>query len=98
MPNIGKSLSSKVYKNNDNVDNSNNILTTENRKIDKIIKILDRSTHQRCSVKKEFLEISQHSQENTCVRVSFLIKLQVPDFINVPSRLKPRHCPNTSKK
>ena len=25
---------------------------------------------------KEFLEISQNSQENTCVRVSFLIKLQ----------------------
>ena len=29
---------------------------------------------QRCSVKKVFLEISQTSQENTCVRVSFLIK------------------------
>ena len=41
-------------------------------------------------MKKEFLEISQNSQENTCVRVSFLIKLQVPAFINVPSRLKPR--------
>ena len=27
--------------------------------------------------KKVFLEISQNSQENTCVRVSFLIKLQV---------------------
>ena len=26
---------------------------------------------RRCSVKKAFLEISQHSQENTCVRVSF---------------------------
>ena len=26
--------------------------------------------------KKVFLEISQNSQENTCVRVSFLIKLQ----------------------
>ena len=26
--------------------------------------------------KKVFLEISQHSQENTCDRVSFLIKLQ----------------------
>ena len=25
--------------------------------------------------KKVFLEISQHSQENTCARVSFLIKL-----------------------
>ena len=31
---------------------------------------------QRCSVKKVFLEISQNSQESTCARVSFLIKLQ----------------------
>ena len=31
---------------------------------------------QRCSVKKVFLEISINSQENTCARVSFLIKLQ----------------------
>ena len=30
----------------------------------------------RCSVEKVFLEISQNSQESTCVRVSFLIKLQ----------------------
>ena len=30
----------------------------------------------RCSVKKMFLEISQNSQENTCTRDSFLIKLQ----------------------
>ena len=28
---------------------------------------------KRCSVKKVFLEISQNSQENTCVRDSFLI-------------------------
>ena len=28
-----------------------------------------------CSVKKVFLEISQNSQENTCAKVSFLIKL-----------------------
>ena len=27
-------------------------------------------------MKKVFLEISQHSQESTCARVSFLIKLQ----------------------
>ena len=27
---------------------------------------------QRCSVKKVFLKISQNSQENTCVGVSFL--------------------------
>ena len=31
---------------------------------------------QRCSVNKVFLEISQNSQENTCARVSFFIKLQ----------------------
>ena len=33
------------------------------------------SSHQRCSVKKDLLEISQNSQENICGRVSFLIKL-----------------------
>ena len=31
---------------------------------------------QRCSAKKVFLVISQNSQENTCVTVSFLINLQ----------------------
>ena len=31
---------------------------------------------QRCSAEKVFLEISQNSQENTCARASFLIKLQ----------------------
>ena len=30
---------------------------------------------RRCSVKKVFLKISQNSQENTCSRVSFFIKL-----------------------
>ena len=30
-----------------------------------------RSSHQRCSIKKVFLEISQSLQENTCARVSF---------------------------
>ena len=29
-----------------------------------------------CSAEKVFLEISQNSYENTCARVSFLIKLQ----------------------
>ena len=31
---------------------------------------------RKYSVKNLFLEISQNSQENTCARVSFLIKLQ----------------------
>ena len=35
-----------------------------------------RSSHLSCSVKKVFLEILQNSQENICVRVSILIKLQ----------------------
>ena len=29
-----------------------------------------------CSVKKVFFKFSQNSQENSCARVSFLIKLQ----------------------
>ena len=36
---------------------------------------------QRCSVKNVFLEITQNSQ-NTCARVSFLIKLQVSGVLN----------------
>ena len=32
---------------------------------------------RRCYVKKVFLKFSQNSQENTCARASFLIKLQV---------------------
>ena len=40
-----------------------------------------KSSHQRCSMKKVFLEISQNSQENTCARASFLIKLQAYNFI-----------------
>ena len=31
---------------------------------------------QRCSIKNMFLKISQNLLENTCARVSFLIKLQ----------------------
>ena len=37
----------------------------------------DRSGHRRCLLKNLFLEILQNSQENTCTKVSFLIKLQV---------------------
>ena len=38
---------------------------------------------QRCYVKKVFLEIFQNSQENTCARVSFLIKLKACNFIKI---------------
>ena len=33
---------------------------------------------QKGSVKKLFLKTSENSQENTCARVSFLLKLQAP--------------------
>ena len=36
-----------------------------------------RSSHRRCSIKKVFLKTSQNQQENTCARVSLLVKLQV---------------------
>ena len=38
--------------------------------------IVAEAVAQRFSVKKVFLEISQNSQENTCARVSILIKFQ----------------------
>ena len=40
------------------------------------VNTLSEAVVRKCSVKNIFLEISQNSQENTCVRVSFLIKLQ----------------------
>ena len=36
-----------------------------------------RSSHQRCSIKKGAPNISQNSQENTCIRVSFFNKVAV---------------------
>ena len=41
-----------------------------------IILTCSKSVGQRCSVKNVFLKISSNSQENTCARVSFLLKLQ----------------------
>ena len=41
------SLSSDVYKNNDSVEASNNILTTENRKVDKTNKISERKNRKK---------------------------------------------------
>ena len=39
-------------------------------------KAATRGVHIGCSVKKLFQQILKNQQENTCVRVSFLIKLQ----------------------
>ena len=44
-------------------------------------KTIPEAVVQRCSIKKMFLEISQNSQENTCARVYFLIKLQVREHV-----------------
>ena len=41
-----------------------------------LLGVLWGSDHRRCSVKKVSLKNSQNSQESTCARVSFLIKLQ----------------------
>ena len=38
---------------------------------------LYRSSHQRCSIKKVFLEILQNSRESNCARVLVLIKLEL---------------------
>ena len=38
----------------------------------------DRSSRPEVFCKKVLLKISQNSQENTCAKVSFLIKLQAP--------------------
>ena len=38
--------------------------------------VLPSTVVQKCSVKKMFLKISQNSQESTCVRVYFLMKLR----------------------
>ena len=40
---------------------------------------------RKCSTRKLFLKISQYSQENTCVGISFLIKMQA---FRAPALLK----------
>ena len=43
--------------------------------------MISETVARRCSVKKVLHEISQNSHENTCAGVSFLIKLEVRNFI-----------------
>ena len=42
-----------------------------------------RNSHQRCSIKKLFLEILQYAQENTCVGVSFF-SVNIAKFQRTP--------------
>ena len=55
--------------------------------IHKYTNYINRSSHERYSVKKLFLEISQNPQENTCARDSFLIKLQAAGATLLKKRL-----------
>ena len=52
-----------------------------------------KSSHRRCSLKKVFLKYSQKSQENTCVGVSFFIKLQTRSLQIYYKRLQHRCFP-----
>ena len=39
---------------------------------------------RRCSIKKLFIKISQNSQENTCARVFFFLKVNFAKFLRTP--------------
>ena len=56
----------------------NNTSTSSSGTLDANFKNLlnSETVAQRCSVKQVFKEMLQNSQENTCARVSFVIKLQ----------------------
>ena len=54
----------------------NSIIFSMNYGISILLRNFPEAATRGVLCKKVFLEISQNSQENTCVRVSFLIKLQ----------------------
>ena len=60
-------------------DHFSNIFRTG--KVYKKQRLFSEAVAQRCSVEMVLLEISQNSQENTCARLSFLIKLQASGII-----------------
>ena len=76
---IYKQTSSTFYTSNDVSRRKNLLVLITELRNSHLITLLKtyRSSHRRCSVKKVFLKISQNSQENTCVRVSFWLNLQV---------------------
>ena len=61
-----------------------------------VVLTLPRSSHQRCFIKKVFLEVPLNSQENACARVSFLAKFQAAcNFIkkeNLPQVFFSKFC------
>ena len=54
----------------------NENFTNQDGKLPKISYKTSEAVSWRCSVKNVFLKISQSSQENTCGRLSYLIKIQ----------------------
>ena len=59
------------------------------------LRTYSRSSHQICSIKKRIFNIFLNSQENTCVGVPFLIKLQasLQAFSFIKKRLQHRFFP-----
>ena len=59
-----------------------------------------RNSHQRCSIKNVSSKIQENSQENTCVRVSFLIKRHwhICFPMNFAKFLRTRCLQNTSRR
>ena len=55
---------------------SSNVLRKISNRVLKSSFAMTEAVVWRCSAEKVFLEILQNLQENTCARVSFLIKLQ----------------------
>ena len=53
--------------------------------VQRILSSRDSIMNRKCSTRKFFLKISQHSQENTCFGISFLIKMQA---FRAPALLK----------
>ena len=53
------------------------VFSWESTVFDSVLKQSTEAVAQRCFFKKMLLEIWQNSQENTCARVSFLMKLLV---------------------
>ena len=53
------------------------VFSWESTVFDNVLKQRTEAVAQRCFFKKVLLESWQNSQENTCARASFLMKLQV---------------------
>ena len=60
-----------------------------NKKWNSPLSVINRNSHRRCSLRKDFLRNFAKFTENTCARVSFLIKFQASgnDWIQASGRL-----------